>query len=88
MSRTQRSLTYFAVLLCIVVAINYLFYVHDKKTILKEAQTKEWVDVKITWLFSPSPSLRHYRVFYTDGLGIKQNKHVLVELTKITWRDD
>jgi hypothetical protein len=88
MSRTKRALAFMAVLLCILLAINILFYVSDKKKIVKEAQTNEWSDVKITWLFSPSPSLRHYRVTYTDAKGAIQTKHVIIELTNITWRDD
>ena len=87
MSRTQRAFAYMVVLLCILVAINFLFFIRDKKNIQKEAKTNEWSDVKITWLFSPSPSLRHYRVIYKDGLGVNRDKHVLVELTDTTWRD-
>ena len=87
MTRNQRTLSYMAVLLCMIVAINFMFYISDKKDILQQAKTNEWVEVKITWLFSPSPTLRHYRVLYTDGLGVNQDKHVLVELTETSWRD-
>lgn len=87
MTRNQRALSYMVVLLCLIVAINFMFYISDKKDILQQAKTNEWVEVNITWLFSPSPTLRHYRVLYKDGLGVNQDKHVLVELTETTWRD-
>jgi hypothetical protein len=88
MSSLQKRLVYIVVLVCIIIGINYLFYRSDKKMIYREAQAKEWTDTTIQWLFSPSPTLRHYRVTYTDGLGVTQKKHVLVELTEVTWKED
>lgn len=88
MNSLQRRLVYIAVLLCILVGINYLFYRSDIKIIQREAVTKQWEEVTIQWLFSPSPTLRHYRVSYRDGMGVIQKKHVLVELTETTWREE
>lgn len=88
MNSLQRRLLVAAVLLCILVGINYLFYRVDVTMIRREAVVKQWEDVTIKWLFVPIPSIRYYQVTYTDGLGVSQKKRVVVEVTETTWKDD
>lgn len=83
----QRSGTYFLVLFCIYISMLFFLAQNDKKIILREAQTKEWSDVTIHWLFSPMPQIRHYRVDYRDAFGASKTQRGILEMTTVDWRD-
>ena len=89
MTNVKKRLVLMGILLVLFLAIYFTFYTVDRNTILKEAQSYEWTDIKVGIIYILSNSGRVHFVTYKDRDGkIHKDRRCSIEIGKVIWEEE